>query len=165
MWSSWKNTAGIWNGSKSYGKSYSIFLQWNIITVALAVRTCIFLIRIEVSIISTFIPIIDDANDAKATEFRYYIQSDGCMASVVFSRRSHGKGSHCDNLIFSVADIYFTFVVLESFPSTSAEFRMLPREVDISKWKRGIYRLEKEPKGLSVQLLQYLRVLGIDPGN
>jgi len=41
--------------------------------------------------ILTFVAMIGGAKNAKAKEFSYYIQSDGCMASVLFTRDTHGK--------------------------------------------------------------------------
>jgi len=41
---------------------------------------------------------------------------------------------------------------------------VLKRNMDLSEWSRGIYQLEKGPKGLSAELVEDARIIGIDPG-
>lgn len=117
-------------------------------------------------IILILIPKVDNGLEgAEVKEFHFYIESDGAMASVIFHRRSHGKVSFYSDLGFFLLLVYlFVTVGLEYFPSTKSEFQMLPRSVDLSEWKRGIYSLEKEPIGLPVELLEKAQFLGADPG-
>ncbi|KAG0176122.1 hypothetical protein DFQ28_004937, partial [Apophysomyces sp. BC1034] len=73
-------------------------------------------------------------------EFAYYLQTDGVSVSVQFDRRR-----------------------LERYPSSKRDFRLLPRELDLSTWQKGIYHLNKEPRGLDEERLAQSRIIGVDP--
>ncbi|KAI8883248.1 hypothetical protein K501DRAFT_92487 [Backusella circina FSU 941] len=70
-------------------------------------------------------------------ELDYGIQTDGHMVSILFTKK-----------------------VYERIPNNRQDLKLLATEVDLSDWKRGLYKLNKQPTGLSCTD----RIVGIDPG-
>ncbi|RCH92969.1 hypothetical protein CU097_004690 [Rhizopus azygosporus] len=56
--------------------------------------------------------------------------------------------------------VLFSAETIEMLPETNDDEQLAPRSVDISRWKRGTYKLSKEPIGFKNDDL----LIGIDPG-
>ncbi|CEG64082.1 hypothetical protein RMATCC62417_01119 [Rhizopus microsporus] len=79
---------------------------------------------------------VNTDNEKNKITLEYGISSDGHMVSVLFSAET-----------------------IEMLPETNDDEQLAPRSVDISRWKRGTYRLNKEPVGFKIDDL----FIGVDP--
>ncbi|KAI8140239.1 hypothetical protein BJV82DRAFT_659439 [Fennellomyces sp. T-0311] len=88
---------------------------------------------------------LNDVVNLNAISFAFSMQSDGVKAHLLFEKP--------------------ILLQIEPVVTTRAEIRRLPENLDVTAWTKGVYHLEKGPRGLNEARIENSRIVGLDPGN
>ncbi|KAI8144207.1 hypothetical protein BJV82DRAFT_656595 [Fennellomyces sp. T-0311] len=87
---------------------------------------------------------LDIAEDYHVTAGDWEITSDGVKAHLLFEKP--------------------ILLQIEPIVTTRAEIRRLPENLDVTAWTKGVYHLDKGPRGLNEARIENSRIVGLDPG-
>ncbi|KAI8148751.1 hypothetical protein BJV82DRAFT_708636 [Fennellomyces sp. T-0311] len=87
---------------------------------------------------------LNDVVNLNAISFAFSMQSDGVKAHLLFEKP--------------------ILLQIEPVVTSRAEIRRLPENLDLTAWTKGVYHLDKGPRGLNEARIENSRIVGLDPG-